>query len=208
LWPVLERLRDLPAVISVDTRSAAVTRMAIAQGARIINDVSAGGHEPEIVDVVADSDAAMILMHMSGGYPATPARDDPDIVSRVREALALAVERAAKIPAARIALDPGVGFGKTMADNWRLAMRAAEVVPAGMAHAVVLGVSRKRFLETPPPLDVKLPAGWENLVASLHGTHLRDACSAALTAVAAKRGVLIHRVHDVALAAEAIRKKI
>jgi len=219
LLPVLERLRDLPegVAISIDTRSAAVAeailRRRSAGDARgwIINDVSAGMHDAAILPTVAAHRAAIVLMHMSPGFPATPAVDDPDIVVTVRADLAKRITAAkwAGIPAERVAVDPGIGFGKTMADNWRLAFWANETVPENAGGAVVvLGASRKRFLETEPPGDVGLPAAWGDLVDSLRGpetsSHARDPASAALTALTIRQGVPIHRVHNVSLAARAM----
>jgi dihydropteroate synthase len=208
LVPVLTLLRDLPAggkgggVISVDTRSAAVAAAALDAGAAIINDISAGTHDPAIFEVVARRGAGLILMHISPGYPATPAADDPDIVGTVRgylEERARAALAAGILPE-RIAVDPGIGFGKTMADNWRLALRAGEI---SGRFPVVVGVSRKRFLETAVPGDVVLPAGWEEVLAGLRANplvgHPRDVVTAALTRLVAREA--IHRVHNVALAA-------
>jgi dihydropteroate synthase len=205
LLPVLERLRDLPAsvLISVDTRSAAVARAAIRAGAAIINDISAGTHDPEMLPTVASSSASIILMHISPNYPAPADADDPDIVATVRDYLAgrAAAALRAGIPAARLALDPGIGFGKTMADNWRLATRAHEISPE---FPIVLGVSRKRFLETARPPDAALSPEWPNLVAAFQASalHPRDAATAALTVLVARRRVAIHRVHEVALIAK------
>ena len=214
LMPVLERLGDLPAVISVDTRSAEVARAVLERGGagvRIINDVSAGTHDVEMLPVVAEMGAAVILMHISPGYPATPVADDADVVATVREFLAerFATAAEAGIAPERIALDPGIGFGKTMADNWRLVFRAKETLPENATGAmVVLGTSRKRFLETEPPKDVALPGAWGDLVNSLRASeaasHPRDVASAALTAFTARQGAAIHRVHNAALAARAM----
>jgi len=196
LLPVLERLRDLPpeVLISVDTRSAQVAEEAIRAGAAIINDISAGTHDQELLPTVARAGASMILMHMSPNYPATPESDDRDIVATVRAYLAGRAAAAMRVGIApeRIALDPGVGFGKTMADNWRLALRAQAV---GSGFPVVLGVSRKRFLETAPPPDVPLPPQWGELLVSFQAgaKHPRDPATAALTTLAV--GVPIHRVH-------------
>jgi dihydropteroate synthase len=206
LLPVLSRLRDLPAgaAISVDTRSAKVAQAVLEAGAGIINDISAGTQDAELFDVVARQGAGVILMHISPGYPATPAADDADIVGTVRgylESRARAA-MAAGIAPERIALDPGIGFGKTMADNWRLALRSGEI---SERFAVVIGASRKRFLENRPPSDVPLPAGWDDLINRLRqdprAAHPRDPMSAALVAVTG--GTAIHRVHNVVLAASA-----
>src|SRR5207253_300515 len=142
-------------------------------------------HDPELLPTVARAGASVILMHMSPNYPATPEHDDRDIVDTVRAYLAARAAAAlqAGIRRERMALDPGVGFGKTMADNWRLALRADAV---GSGFAVVLGVSRKRFLETAPPADVPLPEKWGELVARFQvgAKHPRDPATAALTTLA------------------------
>jgi dihydropteroate synthase len=204
LLPVLGLLRDLPkgVVISVDTRSAKVARAVLEAGAGIINDISAGTHDAELFEVVARQGAGVILMHISPGYPATPTMDDADIVGTVwgyLEGRARAA-MAAGIAPEWIALDPGIGFGKTMADNWRLALGAGEI---SERFAVVVGASRKRFLETVPPEDVAFPLGWDVLVAQLRASslieHPRDPATAALARLHAPHA--IHRVHNVALAA-------
>jgi dihydropteroate synthase len=194
-------------VISVDTRSAAVAENAIASGAQVINDISGGSHDPAILQVTAQRKAGIILMHLGEHFPQTPPRDDPDIVSHVKRELRerLAAAMNAGIGRENIALDPGIGFGKTMADNWRLALAHWGDLAAECGGGVVMGSSRKRFLETAIPGDLKLPQQWDNLVADLHGkgVHPRDAASAAVVAAAAAHGVGIHRVHDVALAKRA-----
>lgn len=205
LLPVLELLRGMSGdiVISVDTRSAEVARAVLGAGATIINDISAGTHDPEMLGAVAEAGAGIVLMHMSPGFPATPEADDPNIVESVRQYLEARVHEAidADITPQQIAVDPGVGFGKTMADNWRLTMRAGELRQlAGVELPVVLGVSRKRFLETPAPADVRLPLSWEKGVAAAQAglEQPRDAATALLTGLTA-RVVGIHRVHNVAL---------
>ena len=171
-------------------------------GAAIINDISAGSHDAEMLGVVAETGAAVILMHITPGYPATPAADDPDIVATVRAYLECRAQAAvaAGIPPERIAVDPGLGFGKTMADNWRLALRAGEL---SSRFGLVIGASRKRFLDTVPPPDVVLPPTWHGLIARLESdpraAHPRDPASAALAILTGDRA--IHRVHNVALAA-------
>jgi len=206
LLPVLELLRDLPpepgVALSIDTRSAQVARAAIRAGAAIINDISAGTHDPDMLPAIAQTGAAVILMHITPGYPATPPADDPDIFATVRAYLECRAQAAMAtgIPPERIALDPGLGFGKTMPDNWRLALRAAEI---SNRFPLVIGASRKRFLETPPPPDVPLPPGWPTLIARLQprATHPRDPASAALAILTADRA--IHRIHNISLAATA-----
>lgn len=207
LLPVVEGLRHVlgeGVYLSVDTRSAEVARAALAAGAAIINDISAGTHDPALLTTVAQRGAAVILMHIAPTYPANPPADDRNILATVRTCLRrrAAAARAAGIPPQRIALDPGVGFGKTMPDNWRLALACQT-----LGDTVVLGASRKRFLETPPPGPARPEhAEWQRLRAQLTALadHPRDAASAALTVLAARHGVAIHRVHHVALAARAL----
>ena len=197
LLPVLHALRDLPALISVDTRSAAVAEAVIAAGAHLINDISAGTHDPAMFATAAALGVPIVLMHIAPSYPADPAQDDPDIFTTVRDYLVTraAAAHAVGIPRHHIWLDPGIGFGKTPQDNWRLVDGAPALVAEGFP--VVLGISRKRFLAArkialPPELA---PAG----------AHERDGASAYVTARAARAGVQIHRVHNVALCAKALR---
>jgi dihydropteroate synthase len=196
LLPVVEALRRaLPGVpLSIDTRSAVVAEACLVRGAGIVNDISAGTHDERMLGVVGRFGVAVVLMHIMPGYPKTAA-EDADIVGRVRTYLAerVAAAEAAGISRERIAVDPGVGFGKSMGDNWVLVREVERVAPAGVA--VVLGVSRKRFLETEPPGEMAervrgfLPAGWA-------GEHPRDAMTAAVTAYVGTRARL-HRVHAI-----------
>jgi len=214
LLPVLAFLGGLATnvAVSIDTRSALVARAILTTTSEnrqlrienpiLINDISAGTFDPDMFDVVAEHRSAIILMHITPEYPATPSADDPDILATVRDYLErrAAAAVAAGIAPDRIALDPGIGFGKTMADNWRLVLRAAEL---STRYPLVLGASRKRFLDTTPPPDVALPAGWHSLVARLRShpltVHPRDPASAALAALT--QPAAIHRVHNVALVA-------
>ncbi|HVS71911.1 MAG TPA: dihydropteroate synthase [Phycisphaerae bacterium] len=200
LLPVVEGLgRELPVmVLSIDTRSAAVAEACLERlgGARaIINDISAGTHDGRMFEVVAKYGAGMILMHMMPGYPAT-APDDTDIVGRVRAYLAerVAAAEAAGIARERLAVDPGVGFGKSMADSWRLVMGVEGWSVPGVAS--VLGVSRKRFLETAPPREIaeRLAALVGQAPEGGGGSHPRDRMTWAVTALLGAR-VTLHRLH-------------
>jgi dihydropteroate synthase len=133
--------------VSVDTRKAAVARAALDAGAAVVNDVSALTHDPGLAGVVAASGAPVILMHAQGD-PQTM-QDDPrydDVLLDVYDALAarVAAAAAAGIPRARIAIDPGIGFGKTEAHNLALIRRLS--LFHGLGCALVLGASRKRFI--------------------------------------------------------------
>jgi dihydropteroate synthase len=180
--PVIEALRG-QIKLSIDTRSPAVASAAVRAGAAIWNDVSALGGATAAA-VCADLGCEIILMHMKG-EPATmqalPAYED--VVAEVRDFLA---ERAAAAMAAGVArenilLDPGIGFGKTTEHNLALLAHLDQITALGFP--VVLGVSRKRFIQALDPL------------ARDAGDRLGGSLAAALTGAAA--GVAIVRVHDV-----------
>ncbi len=182
--PVVAELARLhpQVVISVDTGKPAVARAALVAGAALVNDVSAA-RDPEMLRVVAEHGAAIVLMHMRG-EPRTMQVDTRylDVVAEVHAYLA---ERAGAALAAGIArehvlLDPGIGFGKDAAGNARLLAAVADL--AALGHPVVVGASRKSF------------------IGALTGAALGDRLPGSLAAVAAActlPGVLL-RVHDVA----------
>lgn len=182
--PVIEALRAArPAgVISVDTRSAAVAAAALAAGARIVNDVG-GGRAPGMLETVAAHGAAIVLMHMQG-EPATmqAAPSYRDVVGEVLDFLLARAEAAedAGIPRAAVALDPGIGFGKTREHNLRLLAALPRFVASG--YAVLLGTSRKRFMGA--------------ICAETEPRELVGA-TCATTALGVAAGVRIVRVHDV-----------
>ncbi|MBK0400028.1 dihydropteroate synthase [Limibaculum sp. M0105] len=148
--PVIEGLRraGCPAPISIDTRNAAVAHAALSAGATLFNDISALTHDPASLEV-ARAAPALCLMHALGD-PQTMQRDPryDDVLLDIYdwlEARVLAAE-AAGIPRARIAVDPGIGFGKTLEHNLALLRRLS--LFHGLGCAVLLGVSRKRFIGT------------------------------------------------------------
>jgi dihydropteroate synthase len=186
--PVIAALRraGLSVPISIDTRKAAVARVALDAGATIVNDVSAGRHDPELLPLVAERGAGLVLMHMLG-EPASMQRA-PAYADVVGEVSAFLVERraatlAAGVPPERVWLDPGIGFGKTLEHNLALLGSLERFAALG---PVLLGASRKSFLGA---LTGRLPA--ERLLGSL-------ACAAR----AAQAGVAAVRVHDVAATRE------
>ncbi len=181
--PVIERLATGASdpAISVDTRKAEVASAAIDAGASIVNDVSAGA-DPAMFEVVREHGAGIVLMHMRG-EPKTM-QESPhydDVVAEVREFLRERIEAAefAGIDAERIAIDPGIGFGKDLGHNLELLHRIDELLDLG--RPVLVGPSRKRFIGT--LLD--LPEGER-----VEGT-------AGAVAWAVARGVHAVRVHDV-----------
>ncbi len=176
--------------ISVDTRKADVARAALEAGAALVNDVSGLAYDPRMAETVAASGAPLCLMH-SAGTPETM-QDDPryaDVVLDVYDALAERIDTAlaAGIPRGRIVVDPGIGFGKTAAHNLALLRRIA--VFHGLGVAILLGVSRKRFVGT--------IGGAPEAAARMPGT-------LAVTLAAVAQGVQMHRVHDVAEVAQGL----
>ena len=176
--------------VSIDSSKAEVAAGAIAAGAEVVNDVTALG-DPQMADVVAASGAGLVLMHMQG-TPRTM-QEDPCYDDVVSEVLAFLMERAATAEAAgiepaRIAIDPGIGFGKDLGHNLELIANLERFVATG--YPVVLGTSRKRFL------------------AALTGAEVaaeRDPATAATVALAVAAGVGVVRVHNVAMGLQAAR---
>jgi len=187
--PLAATLAGEGIAVSVDTRKPEVMRAAIAAGAAMINDVGALA-APGALEACAASDAGVCLMHMRG-EPGTmqqaPAYDD--VVAEVRAFLLGRAKAcvAAGIAPSRIVLDPGFGFGKTLAHNLTLMRALPELAAAG--YPVLAGLSRKRSLGelTGRGVDERLPAS----------------LAAALAAVA--RGAAIVRVHDVRETVDALK---
>lgn len=135
------------ALVSVDTTLSEVARAALDAGAGMVNDVSAGRDDPEILSLVAERGVPYCLMHMQG-TPKTM-QDDPryaDVVEEVREFLAERAEVAqqAGVEPGKIIVDPGIGFGKRTAHNLQLIAQLNRIVELG--YPVLLGTSRKRFM--------------------------------------------------------------
>ena len=175
--------------MSVDTRKAEVARAALDAGAAVVNDVSGLQHDPGLGAVVARADAGVILMHMRG----TPATMDDlatyaHVAPEVAGELAATAENAerAGIARERIVVDPGFGFAKTAAQNFRLLDELATIVALG--YPVAVGLSRKRFLGTATGRPVED----------------RDRATAVACALAWERGARLFRVHDVAMTREAL----
>ncbi len=187
--PVLERLEGLP--VSIDTAKADVAQRALDLGAELVNDVTALRGDGRMAEVVAGSDAYVCLMHMQG-EPRTmqlqPAYDDvvSEVLGFLEERLRFAVD--AGIAEDRICLDPGIGFGKTVAQNFELVRRLDALTSLG--RPVLIGFSRKSSL----------------------GRVLGDAtaktgslsASVAAAVAAYERGATILRVHDVREHVEAL----
>ncbi|MFB6353652.1 MAG: dihydropteroate synthase [Halobacteriales archaeon] len=186
--PVVERLVDLDALVSVDTRRAAVAEAALEAGADVVNDVS-GLSDPEMRFVAADHDAPLVVMH-SIDTPvvpgATPAYDDvvEDVIDALAERVLLA-ERAG-LDRSQILVDPGLGFGKAAAESFELLERLDELHALGCPVAV--GHSHKSMFE-----------------AIGYGPDERGPATVGATALAAARDADVIRVHDVAENVAAVR---
>ncbi|GAA4418593.1 dihydropteroate synthase [Georgenia halophila] len=192
--PVVEALVDAEAVVSVDTVHATTAEAAVAAGAHIVNDVSGGTADPEMLATVAATGAVYVLQHRRG----TPDTMNSlavydDVVAEVRAELAERLEAAvaAGIPEQQVVLDPGLGFAKEARHNWTLLAHLDEL--ARLGRPLLVGASRKRFLA-----DV-VPAHLADQPLA------RDAASAAVTALAAAAGVWAVRVHEVTANVDAAR---
>lgn len=189
--PVVERLAAAGAAISVDTRKAAVMAAALRAGAHLVNDVSALLYDDRALETVVRAGCPVVLMHAgdprngaagAGGY-ADPLLDVYDWLAARVDAVV-----AAGVPRARILVDPGIGFGKTLADN--LALMNGLALFHGLGCPVLLGASRKRMigaLSNEAPADARLGG---SLALALKGVEL---------------GVQLVRVHDVFETVQALR---
>jgi dihydropteroate synthase len=189
--PVIEALAAESSVpLSIDTTKAEVARRALEAGAAIVNDITAMDADPDMARVVAESGAGVVLMHMRG-VPKTMQQDPcyEDVVREVCDFLARRIEWAESrgIPRARIAVDPGIGFGKTMAQNLEILRNLRRFDTLGCA--LLIGTSRKKFLGT----------------ITGRGVGERATASAVSSLAACVAGSRVVRVHDVAATVDAIK---
>ena len=189
--PVVERLASSGAAVSIDTRKSEVMTAALQAGARLVNDVSALTFDPRSAEIVAAAEAPIVLMHHLGS-PETmqqdPRYDDVLVEVYVWLEERIAAAEAAGIPRSRILIDPGFGFGKTVAHNLELMNGLALLHSLGCP--IVLGASRKRTigaLSGEAPADERLPG------------------SIAFALKAVEQGAQIVRVHDVRETVQALR---
>jgi dihydropteroate synthase len=189
--PLLEKLGGRVPV-SIDTSKPEVARVALDLGASVVNDVSGlrlrdASGRPELAKLAAAHDASVIIMHMQGA-PRTMQQNPhyDDVVAEVRDTLREAA-LASGLPRERIAIDPGVGFGKSLAHSLELLRRTGDL--AALGYAVMIGVSRKSLFQ------------------KLLGLPLTDRVEAGLAAslVAFERGARIFRTHDVLATVRALR---
>jgi dihydropteroate synthase len=192
--PVIERLAAKPTIpISIDTTKSAVARAAIAAGAEIVNDISGLRFDPAIADEVAKAQAGLVLMHSRGtpkNMQQLPPVDDimSEVIGELRTSVLVAAERG--VARDRIAVDPGIGFGKTLAQNVELIAKLDQLVIAFAEFPIMIGTSRKSFIGK---LLNNAPANER-----LHGT-------IASVVASVMNGAHIVRVHGVKTAVEAVR---
>ena len=188
--PVIETLAAAGLVISLDTSKPAVARAGLVAGATILNDVG-GFRDPEMIAVAAESGAGLCVMHMRGeprSMQQSPTYDD--VVEDVARELAAAVARLrfAGVAADRITVDPGIGFGKTLAHNLAL-IRSGHLLTARSGCPVLMGVSRKSFIG----------------ILTGRPVQEREFGTAAAVTAAILTGSSIVRVHDVVAQRDAVR---
>ena len=187
--PVLEGL--VGQSVSIDTSKAEVARRALELGARLVNDVTALRGDPALAGVISDADAYVCLMHMQGQprtMQAAPRYDDAveEVCAFLEERLAVAV--AAGIPEDRVCLDPGIGFGKTVAQNLALLSGLERICAIG--PPILVGISRKSTLA--------------RILGDPEGNVGSDAASIGAAVAAFDRGATLFRVHDVAAHVDAL----
>lgn len=193
--PVVAGLAEQGVLVSIDTLHAATARAALEAGARIVNDVSAGVHDPEILDVAARAGAVVILQHRRGDAGTMTRLSTyhdlvPDVVAELAARRDAALD--AGIAPGRIVLDPGLGFAKEGTQSWELLARLEAL--ADLGHPLLVGTSRKRFLG-------RVVADGPDRAGDPTD---RDHATAATTALLAARGVWAVRVHDVRPSVDAV----
>ena len=194
--PVIAALAAEGVLVSVDTMRSAVAAAALDAGATMVNDVSGGRADPEMFEVVAAAGAPYVLTHWRAHSQRMQEHTEyDDVVTDVRAELREQLDQAvaAGIAAERIALDPGIGFSKTTAQNWRVLGALEEL--ASLGQPLLVAASRKRFLG-------ELLA---NEIGELRPALQRDEATTATSALAAVSGAWCIRSHSVRGTADAVR---
>jgi len=192
--PVIAGLVDSGVAISIDTMRAEVARAAIEAGAGVINDVSGGKSDPEMLSYVSTLTVPYILMHWRGpSNIMNTLTDYNDVVADVTAEISKQVEVAvaAGIARERIAIDPGIGFAKTVDQNWPI-LKHLDVLE-GLGLPILMGASRKKFLG-----ELLAKAG------VARDSDERESATTAISTLMAARGLWAVRVHDVKPSSDAI----
>jgi dihydropteroate synthase len=189
--PVIRRLADqTPAPISIDTYKPGVAARAIAAGATMVNDIAAARADPRMAEVIATTGAAYIALHMQGSPESM--QQNPvysDVVAEVKAFFAETIDRLRSqgVAPEQIALDPGIGFGKTLDHNLELLANGA--VFRELGRPLVVGASRKSFIGRLSGAEI----------------HRRAPGGIAAACLSVAQGVALVRTHDVAETAQALR---
>ncbi len=181
--PVIDGILSIrpEAIISVDTTKKIVAENALAHGAKIINDISALTNEPDMGEVIKKHKAALVIMHMKGtpkDMQINPYYDDP--VKEIYDFLFERLQKISKFGIKEIFIDPGIGFGKRVEDNFELIRRLDDFKSLG--YPILIGVSRKSFIGK--TLDLQI--------------NERDTATSLMEALAIKSGARIIRTHNIA----------
>jgi dihydropteroate synthase len=192
--PVISALADSGVAISIDTMRVEVARSAVAAGACMINDVSGGKADPDMLGYVATLDTPYILMHWRGPSNIMNTLTDyndvvADVASEINQQVEVAL--AAGIARERIVIDPGIGFAKTVDQNWPI-LKHLEVLE-GLGLPILMGASRKKFLGDLLAKD-GIPRDSDE----------RESATTAISTLMAVRGIWAVRVHDVKSSSDAI----
>jgi len=183
ILPVLDRILEnrSEAIISIDTTKKKVAEKTLEHGAKIINDISALSYEPEMGEVIKKYNAALVIMHMKGtpkDMQNNPYYDDP--VKEIYDYLYEQLRKINKLGIKEIFIDPGIGFGKRIEDNFELIRRLGDFKSLG--YPILIGVSRKSFIGKTLDLNV----------------NERETGTAVVESIAIKNGARIIRTHNVA----------
>ena len=192
--PIITALKTSGAAISIDTMRVEVAKAAVAAGACMINDVSGGKADPEMLGYVATLETPYILMHWRGPSNVMNTLTDyndvvVDVTNEIREQVEVAVS--AGIARERIAIDPGIGFAKTVDQNWPILKRLDVLEELGLP--ILMGASRKKFLGELLAVD-GVPRDSDE----------RESATTAISTLMAARGLWAVRVHDVKSSSDAV----
>jgi dihydropteroate synthase len=193
--PVIEGLVSEGVRVSVDTMRAATARRALEAGAELLNDVSGGRADPDMMAVAADAGCPIVLMHWREHSSVMQRHTDyDDLIADIVSELSVQVDAAlaAGVARERIIVDPGLGFSKTGEQNWTVLANLHAFT--ALEFPVLIAASRKRFLG-------ELLADGD----ALRATDEREAATTAISALAATAGVWCVRVHEPAATADAVR---
>jgi len=180
--PVIEEiLKSRPnAIVSVDTYKSEVAKVSLEKGAKIINDISGGTFQPEILDVIKDYNGSMVIMHIKGtpkNMQANPKYEN--LIEEIYDFLYIQVQNAKGKGIKNIFIDPGIGFGKTVENNFEIIKRLGDFKSIG--YPILIGLSRKSFLGKSLNLDI----------------NNRDTATSIMETASALNGAKMIRTHNV-----------